>query len=116
MNDHQHQITDDCDVCACGEIICADCGHVLDYVEDNYRHRDGSVCFLHRGEPAITDADLYNQMLDDADLHELKHAATAAVVDELVAGITRHSNMLAELVDLLNTVERRVAVLEGRSR
>ena len=64
------------------------------------------------GEPAMTDADLYNQMLDDADLHELKHAATTAVTAELVAAVERHSNMLADLVDLLNTIERRVAALE----
>ena len=63
-------------------------------------------------EPAVTDADLYNQMLDDADLHELKHAAAAAVTAELVAAVERHSNMLADLVDLLNTIERRVAALE----
>ena len=46
---HDHLTSTDDDVCAvCDEIICADCGRILDYIDNTYRHRDGSTCFLHQ--------------------------------------------------------------------
>lgn len=57
--DHEHQPSEDEDhnhACTvCGALICPDCGHVVLYREDwaddggDYRHADGSECFLHGG-------------------------------------------------------------------
>ena len=50
MSEHTHDTTEDRDVCSvCDEIICPDCGRIVDYVDDDYQHHDGASCFLHAG-------------------------------------------------------------------
>jgi hypothetical protein len=48
---HDHVVEDGGDECViCGELICVDCGHVLDYADGVYRHRNGSACWLHEAQ------------------------------------------------------------------
>ena len=51
-------------------------------------------------------------LLDDADVYAEEVAVHGDIVVELVAAVERHSNMLADLVRLIDRLERRVAALE----
>ena len=87
--------------------VCPTCGR------DTSRSEGWSTgqcddCYLDdRHGPAVTDVDL-----DDPDVYAAEVAVHGDIVVELVAAVERHSNMLADLVRLVDKLERRVAALE----
>ena len=53
---HTFEAEDRDECLTCGEIVCPDCGEIVDYHDDGeyeYTHRTAGPCYLHRGPSTV---------------------------------------------------------------